>query len=76
MLSLSFDDYVKLREDSIFKIKHDIVSETFGRAIVALLDDYLQYLHLIRELAIEFDTEKKLESHKNLWDAYAGIKSA
>jgi hypothetical protein len=75
-ISMTFDNYVKMREsDSIlFGDRHELISESYGRAIIALLDDYLQYIHLIRELASEFSTEKNLESHNNLWNMYRHIK--
>ena len=62
----------KLLDDQQHKIQ--LVGGNSGEIIMYLLNEHLSYLNLLTSMAQEYDTEKKRNEHKALWDIYKDLK--
>lgn len=72
MMLPSFQDTLKEFDSQLYKF--EIVHESPIRALLFMIDDYVKFIRLIRELATTFNTEKLLESQNNIWTIYRNIK--
>jgi hypothetical protein len=77
MISESEDLKKGLSHEDLFNpdtYKFSLVYEKPTRILMALLDDYLKFIVLLKETATEFGKESALASHQNVWDMYRFIK--
>lgn len=54
--------------------RFEIIEELLARVLMFLLDDYLKFMVLIKEMTMAFPTEKDLTSQENVWQIYRSIK--
>jgi hypothetical protein len=51
-----------------------MITQPAAHVFLKLLDDYLKFLRMIREMSEIYNTESKLEDHHNIWNIYQRLK--
>jgi len=84
LIDKSTTDLFAVKEADLHNLKSDLINtDTYGVTIVSedasivvlkLLNEYLNHMRAMNELAILFNVDKDLESHNNVWNIYQKIK--